>query len=95
MDTKISFRIRKGSKWSGADVLLLVNLPKTVQEGQIVYSAAQPFNSDGTTQEIGNGWRLPTDLFTGFKPNQFTAFNEVVTYHEFDVQFSLAGAFFV
>ena len=88
LDTKISFRIRRGSKWSGADAFLLINLPKTIQEGEIVYSAALPFNSDGTTQEIGQGWQLPTDLVTGFKPNNFTALNEVMTYYEFNVQFS-------
>ena len=95
LDTKISFRIRRGTKWCKKTTFLVVNLPQLDSDGTLTYSATQPFMEDGSVPELGQGWQLPIGKATKIVPEHSDNPNEIITYYEFDVTFSEAGAFFV
>lgn len=95
MNTKVSFRIRRGSKYSGNATYLVINQPLVKLQKNPVYSCTQPFKPNGSVPDCGEGWDLSTDQITEVRANHSKQPTSIVTYLEFDIDFTQAGSFFI
>ena len=92
--SELQFRLRKGTKFARKPTLL-VNLPEPHSAGGAPrYTAAEPFNLDGSKPEQGSGWDLRTDFYARFSPKEKKQ-EALVTFLTFEVVFEYPGSFFV
>lgn len=83
------FQLDYGTKIS-KKALLLVNLPRQLQDGSLLYTITQPLSEESNFSEF-KGSSLPTDYLEVIEPHPSSS-----TYMlEFRVFFEVSGSFFV